>query len=120
MHSSLRAGSTTAPTARPIAGQTSIGSVSLTVADLPRATLFYEHVLGLQAVHRDDGNVALSAGGDRVLVELHGDPSATPRNPRAPGLFHMAILCPTARRSRWPWRAWTALAGPSPAPRITS
>lgn len=94
MHSSLRAGSASAPTAVPIASQTSIGTVRLTVADLPRATRFYEQVLGLQALEGEDGRIALTAGGDRVLVELHGDPSAAPRDPRAPGLFHMAILVP--------------------------
>lgn len=73
---------------------THIGAVALTVADLAGTASFYESVLGFAAVYEDDGRVMLSAAGGPTLVELHGDSSAPARDPRSPGLFHMAVLMP--------------------------
>lgn len=73
---------------------TRAGSVRLAVADLARVTEFYESVLGLRRAEKDDGSVALTAGDDRVLIELFGDASAPRRDPRSPGLFHLALLVP--------------------------
>jgi catechol 2,3-dioxygenase len=91
---------------------TRIGAVRLGVADLARVTEFYERVVGLRRSDMDDGGVALRGGDDRVLVELFGDASAPPRNPNAPGLFHLAVLMPDRAElamalgrlasSRWP------------------
>ncbi len=97
MHSGIEAGSTSAPASESIAPETSVGTVRLTVSDLARSTHFYEHVLGLRAADGENGSVSLSAGGRRVLVELHGDSSAPPLDPRSPGLYHMAILMPDRR-----------------------
>ncbi len=94
MHGSIEAGSAPATTPVPIHSDTSVGTVRLTVSDLTRSTGFYEQVLGLRASDGEDGSVILSAAGERALVELHGDPAAPPLDPRAPGLFHMAILLP--------------------------
>lgn len=94
MHGSINAGSAPAPRPVPIHANTSIGTVRLTVSDLARSTAFYEQILGLRAADGEDGTVTLSAGGERSLVELHGDSSAPALDPRAPGLFHMAILMP--------------------------
>jgi catechol 2,3-dioxygenase len=63
--------------------QTRIGRVDLTVADAERIGTFYEQVVGLP-----------SALG---LVELHAAPDAPAPDPRATGLFHLAILVPTRR-----------------------
>jgi catechol 2,3-dioxygenase len=71
-----------------------MGAVRLTVADLARVTEFYERVLGLSRVDGDDGRVVLTADGDHALIELVGDASAAARDPRAPGLFHLAVLVP--------------------------
>jgi catechol 2,3-dioxygenase len=78
--------------------QSRIGRVDLTVADAERVRTFYEQVVGLP-----------SALG---LVELHAAPDAPAPDPRATGLFHLAILVPTRRdlalalvrlgRARWP------------------
>jgi catechol 2,3-dioxygenase len=75
-----------------------MGRVDLTVADAARVGAFYEEVVGLP-----------SAPG---LVGLHEDPGAAAPDPRATGLFHLAILVPTRRdlalalvrlgRARWP------------------
>ena len=69
--------------------------VSLTVSDLGRSRAFYEDVLGLSASELDSRSVALSTPGGAPLITLHGDGAAPPRDPRAPGLFHVAVLLPT-------------------------
>jgi catechol 2,3-dioxygenase len=74
---------------------TTMGTVHLTVSDLDRSTAFYVSVLGLRSDERDDGDVTLSTADGRVLVQLHGDSSAARLDPRATGLFHLAILLPT-------------------------
>jgi catechol 2,3-dioxygenase len=94
MHGSLGTGLTPRSTMERIASETAMGTVRLTVSELSRSTRFYEQVLGLRAIDGEDGSVGLTAGADRVLVELRGDSSAAPRNPGAPGLFHLAILMP--------------------------
>jgi catechol 2,3-dioxygenase len=71
-----------------------MGTVRVTVSDLARSAGFYEQILGLRAADGEDGSVVLSATGEHALVELHGDSSAPALDPRAPGLFHMAILMP--------------------------
>jgi catechol 2,3-dioxygenase len=91
---------------------TTIGSVRLTVTDVASTARFYEQVLGLRASGQDDGRVGLRAGDERVLIELHGDSAAPARDPRAPGLFHLAVLMPGRRElamalgrlaaTRWP------------------
>ncbi len=78
----------------PIDPGTSIGSVRLTVADLERATEFYEQALGLRTLDRSEGAVRLGADPGRPLVELDGAPSAPPAPARSTGLFHLAILVP--------------------------
>lgn len=73
---------------------TSMGTVSLTVADLDRSRGFYERAIGLVSSERDDGAIALGIPGGSPLVELHGDPAAPPLDRSAPGLYHLAILLP--------------------------
>jgi catechol 2,3-dioxygenase len=92
--------------------RTTMGAVHLTVSDLDRSAAFYTQVAGLRPGETDNGEMALSAADGRVLVALHGDSSAPRLDPRATGLFHLAILLPTrldlafalARLSaaRWP------------------
>ncbi len=76
---------------------TTMGTVRLTVSDLGRSRAFYEQVLGLRPAELDDGAVALGAGDGAALVELHGDSSAPRLDPRATGLFHLAVLVPSRR-----------------------
>lgn len=71
-----------------------IGSVTLTVQDLPGMTAFYQRLLGLEALTGDGESVTLGAGG-RGLLHLRGDPAARRASPREPGLFHTAFLMPS-------------------------
>src|SRR5689334_13032316 len=76
--------------------RTTVGTVRLTVSDLDRSRSFYENVLGLTPVELENGDVALrTAPAERPLIELHGDPAAPALDPRATGLFHLAILMPS-------------------------
>ncbi len=79
----------------PIAAETTVGTVALTVSDLDRSRAFYERAIGLRATELDDGTLALGAAGARPLIELRGDSSAPRLNRRAPGLYHLAILVPS-------------------------
>jgi catechol 2,3-dioxygenase len=73
---------------------TTVGMVRLRVADLADLTTFYERVIGLGAVEREDGVARLGPAGGEPLIELVSAPDA----PRAPGfstgLFHLAVLVP--------------------------
>jgi len=75
---------------------TRLGEVQLQVADLARSLVFYEQVLGLRVVARDDSLARLAAhGDDRVLVTLRERKGARPAAQRGRlGLYHFAILLP--------------------------
>ncbi len=71
-----------------------IGRVQLAVRDLSRMAGFYEDLLGLTRLAQAADSVTLGAG-ERPLLELMGDSSLKPRDPRQAGLFHTAFLMPT-------------------------
>jgi catechol 2,3-dioxygenase len=76
--------------------RTSLGAVTLTVADLDTQAAFYRNAIGLGELRRSRDTVELGVpGGDAVLVTLVGDPDAPPRPPRTTGLFHFALLVPS-------------------------
>jgi catechol 2,3-dioxygenase len=72
-----------------------MGTVRLTVSDLARSREFYEQAIGLSSVEQEDGSFAFGVRDERPLIELRGERSAPPLDPRATGLFHLAILLPT-------------------------
>ncbi|TML99163.1 MAG: VOC family protein [Actinobacteria bacterium] len=83
---------TGAPAVAEIPAATRMGAVHLTVADLDRSIAYYEWALGLRAGERQDGRVALSAGGEDLLV-LYEQPGV--RSARGYcGLYHFALLLP--------------------------
>jgi catechol 2,3-dioxygenase len=73
---------------------TDIGSVTLRVADEKRSLALYRDIIGLKVAARDNGRVALGAGGEPFLF-LEVAPGTKPR-PRQglTGLYHVAILLP--------------------------
>ena len=98
---------------RSIDPQTSLGTVSLTVSDLPRSRAFYEDVLGLvSSTDVDDGLAVMTDAGGHQLLALHEDRDAPPFHPSGNGLFHLALLVPDRRElarslnriasTRWP------------------
>lgn len=75
----------------------SLGPVHLQVSDLKRSLAYYQKVLGLRLVRRDEGLATLGPmSEDRPLVVLREHAGATPVPPsRRLGLYHFAILLPT-------------------------
>lgn len=91
----------------------SIAKVTLAVADLPASADFYERVMGLQPIEREEGRALLGEGGEgRLELLALPDPVAAPA--RATGLFHVAWLhssraglAETVRRiaaAEWPFQ----------------
>jgi catechol 2,3-dioxygenase len=64
------------------------------VADLDDLTTFYQGVLGLPSVERDNGMARLAPEGGPPLIELVAAPDAPPAPTFSTGLFHLAILVP--------------------------
>jgi len=87
----------------PIAPDTTVGPVHLTVADLERSLGWYAHALGLErraGDGRGDGLATLAAGDDDLLV-LYEEPGAVPVQHHT-GLYHYALLVPTrSDLARW-------------------
>jgi catechol 2,3-dioxygenase len=78
-----------------------IGTVRLKVRDLAAVASFYRRVLGLGTIEAHGNRVVLGSGAT-PLLELAGDPTLAPRDPRQAGLFHTAFLMPTrADLARW-------------------
>jgi catechol 2,3-dioxygenase len=75
--------------------RTTVGSVRLTVSDLERSRQFYERVVGVRSIDREDGSLAFGGPGGVPFLELHEDSSAPPLDHGATGLFHFAVLVPS-------------------------
>ncbi len=96
----------------PIDPSLRIGSVRLAVADLPRSAEFYERVLGLPLISREDERALLGVDPRHPALELLAIAEPTPLSPHSTGLFHVAWLHPSRAalaatvqrvlRGRWP------------------
>ncbi|MFD2414848.1 VOC family protein [Amycolatopsis pigmentata] len=71
-----------------------LGSVTLTVADLERSVRYYTQVAGFRLLDRQPQRAHLGVEG-RMLVELHEVAGAGAPPPSSPGLSHFAPLVPT-------------------------
>ncbi len=90
-----------------------IGSVALAVSDLARSADFYERVLGLPLIAREEHLAQLGPDPRRPALVLSDIAAPTPLPPGATGLYHVAWLHPsraalaeTVRRvagARWPF-----------------
>jgi catechol 2,3-dioxygenase len=83
------------PAATSIHQDTSIGLVTLRVANLERSQRFYEGILAFQPVEQTPGRVVLGDQEKQPLLELIEVPGAAPQPRRATGLYHVAFLFPT-------------------------
>ncbi|HVA92591.1 MAG TPA: VOC family protein [Chloroflexota bacterium] len=95
---------------------TTVGLLSLSVADLARSVSFYTEAIGLVALRRDSSTAILGAAGTPLLL-LSEHPGARPW-PRGgasyTGLYHFALLLPErADLGRW-LRHWLDLGFPLP------
>ncbi len=96
----------------PIDPSLRIGTVRLAVGDIARSADFYEHVLGLPLIRREDERALLGADPADPALELEPIAHPTPLSPHDTGLFHVAWLHPsraalaeTIKRvahARWP------------------
>ena len=81
--------------------QTSVGAVTLQVADLERSLEFYRETLGLALLEQGGGGARLGAGA-RPLVELRERRGARPAGRGRLGLFHNPIgLEGAAAQMQW-------------------
>jgi len=108
----------TARTAGPAAidPATTVGLLSLTVADLARSLAFYTTALGFALLEQTDGAATLGVGATPLLLlteHLGAQPWPHDR-PGYTGLYHFALLLPTrADLGRW-LRHWLELGLPLP------
>jgi catechol 2,3-dioxygenase len=72
-----------------------IRAVALAVSDLARSSDFYERVLGLPLIGRDEHTARLGPDPRRPALELHQIAAPTPLPPRTSGLYHVAWLHPS-------------------------
>ena len=72
-----------------------IGGVELAVSDLARSSDFYERVLGLPLVSRDEQRARLGTDPLQPALTLTQLPAATALSPSATGLYHVAWLHPS-------------------------
>lgn len=83
---------------------TTVGTLELSVADLPRSISFYTGKIGLRILEQQD-NAAVLGAPDDPFLRLTEQPGAAPwpRGGRShPGLYHFAILMPSrADLGRW-------------------
>jgi catechol 2,3-dioxygenase len=82
-----------------IAPATHMGAVELSVGDLDRSLDYWQNVVGLRLLERDDGRASL--GADAELVRFVEEPGARPADGHT-GLYHVALLVPDrASLARW-------------------
>jgi catechol 2,3-dioxygenase len=79
----------------PIDPSLRIASVALAVSDLARSADFYERVLGLPALSREDGAASFGEDAARPALRLEAISAPMPASPHSTGLFHVAWLHPS-------------------------
>ncbi|HEY8316572.1 MAG TPA: VOC family protein [Gaiellaceae bacterium] len=87
-----------------IAPATHMGAVELSVSDLDRSLEYWQRVVGLRVLSRENGNASL--GADTELVRFVEEPGALPADGHT-GLYHVALLVPD-RPSLARWLAHAA------------
>ncbi|UQZ36259.1 glyoxalase [Paenibacillus sp. PK3_47] len=82
-------------TAAKLHEEVQIGLVQIRVSNLERSLDFYENVVGLQVLRRQERVAEMTADGSRVLLILREiEHAVIPRRSSFAGLYHFAILLP--------------------------
>jgi catechol 2,3-dioxygenase len=82
-----------------IAPETHMGAVELSVSDIDRSLDYWQRVVGLRVLARENGTASL--GADTELVRLVNEPGAQPADGHT-GLYHVALLVPDRQNlARW-------------------
>ena len=79
-----------------LAADTSMGAVTLRVADLDGMTRYYRDAVALEVLSADGDIVVLGRGTTAVMILVHA-PELANASPRDAGLFHTAILFESER-----------------------
>ena len=74
-----------------LAGDTSMGAVTLRVADLDAMIAYYRDGVTLELLEQV-GDVAVLGRGERPIMRLQHSPQLRGAGPREAGLFHTAIV----------------------------
>ena len=94
MTNTSTAGSAGATTTDLLAADTSMGAVTLLVADLDLMTAYYRDAVTLTLLAQGQGRSVLGRGATPIVILEHA-PALQHAGPREAGLFHTAILFPT-------------------------
>ncbi len=68
--------------------------VQLKVLQMEKMSTFYQDIIGLQVLNKDDEHIQLSADGTTDLITLVHKDSFIPKPRGKTGLYHMALLMP--------------------------
>jgi len=96
---------------------TRIAHAHLRISDLRKSIAFYRDLIGMTLLSSDRSSAILAgAPGNQAVLFLSEESDARPRDPRTPGLFHIALLYPDRsdlalvftrlNEHRWPFRGF--------------
>ena len=76
---------------------TFVSNVKIKVQDLRRALRFYTDMLGFDILEKTPSTAKLTADGKTSFLQLEQPENVIPKQRRTTGLYHFAILLPTAK-----------------------
>lgn len=79
------------------APNTYVSQVHLRVMNLERSENFYQDMLGLRVLKKEEGKITLSANGTDPLITIEQPESVQPHRSRQAGLYHVALLLPSRK-----------------------
>ncbi|MBU9710717.1 VOC family protein [Evansella tamaricis] len=71
-----------------------VGQVNINVMDLEKSLQFYRDFIGFKVLSTNEQKVTLTVDGKHPLLTLESPRDVLPKNERATGLYHFAILLP--------------------------
>ncbi|WP_414055609.1 VOC family protein [Macrococcus equi] len=76
---------------------TFVSNVTVNVTNLERSNQFYTEVLGFQILEKTDETIRYTADGKNNILTIVQPSNVLPKEERRAGLYHFAILLPTAK-----------------------